>query len=164
MASDRGNGDGDMKSGSGKRRKTGSAASGRTIDLSRLTAVLEDFGQIEYAFVFGSARDGVIGADSDLDLAVWLAQGETVTIEHMAEIVGRIEDAFAVTCDLTVLNAAGPVLAHEALKGRVLFIRPGCREDFSEFYVRTCAEFEDLMAWRKRQLAYRGYECPSTVS
>jgi hypothetical protein len=56
------------------------------------------------------------------------------------------------------------VLRHEALKGCILFVRPGREDDFSEFYVRTCAEYEDLMAWRARQLAYRGYSCPSTAS
>lgn len=70
----------------------------------------------------------------------------------------------AVTCDLTALNGAGIVLRHEALKGRVLFMRPGREGDYTEFYVHTCAEYEDLMAWRARQLAYRGYACPSTAS
>jgi len=135
----------------------------KSIDLQHLAAVLEGIEYIEYAIVFGSAQNGIVCAGSDLDAAVWLAPADTQTIDHLLEIVGKIEDTFAVTCDLTVLNTAGPVLRHEALKGRVLFVRPGCEDDFSEFYVRTCAEYEDLMAWRTRQLAYRGYSCPSTV-
>jgi predicted nucleotidyltransferase len=118
---------------------------------------------VEYAMVFGSARDGIAPAGSDLDVAVWLAPAEAVTIDRLVEIVGKIEEVFAVPCDLTVLNTAGTVLRHEALKGRVLFVRPDCENDFSEFYVRTCAEYEDLLVWRVRQLAYRGYSCPSTA-
>jgi predicted nucleotidyltransferase len=137
---------------------------GKRIDLQRLAAVLENIAPIEYAVVFGSARDGLVRAGSDLDIAVSLAHGEAGSIDRLGEIVARVEEISDVPCDLTVLNAAGVVLRHEALLGRVLFIRPGCDDDFSRFYTRTCAEYEDLMAWRARQLAYRGYVCPSTAS
>jgi len=135
----------------------------KQIDLQGLSSLLAGIGYIDYAIVFGSARDGVVCQGSDLDVAVCLAPSDMLIADRLLEIVGRIEEALAVTCDLTVLNKAGPVLRHEALKGRVLFVRPGCEDDFSEFYVRTCTEYEDLMAWRTRQLAYRGYLCPSTV-
>ena len=135
----------------------------KRIDMQRLAAVLEGIEDIAYAMIFGSAQDGVVHAGSDLDVAVWLAQADGQTIDRLAQIVGKIEDTLAVSCDLAVLNTAGPVLRHEALQGRVLFVRPACEDDFSEFYVRTCAEYEDLMAWRTRQLAYRGYVCPSTA-
>jgi predicted nucleotidyltransferase len=136
----------------------------KPIDLQRLASILGVIDSIQYAMVFGSARDGVVHAGSDLDIGVSLAQADTQSIDALLEIVGKVEEACGVTCDLTVLNTAGPVLRHEALKGRVLFVRPGREHDFSEFYVRTCAEYEDLMAWRARQLAYRGYSCPSTAS
>ena len=100
---------------------------------------------------------------SDLDIAVSLTHAESHGIDDLLAIVGTVEEASGATCDLTVLNTARIVLRHEALKGRILFVRPGCENDFSDFYARTCAEYEDLMAWRARQLAYRGYVCPSTV-
>ncbi len=139
------------------------APGSKSIDLQRLATVLNEVEPIQYAMVFGSARDGIVHAGSDLDVAVSLAGSEAENIDFLLQIVGTVEDAFGVACDLTVLETAGPVLQHEALKGRVLFIRPGREEDFSEFYVRTCAEYEDLMASYARQLAYRGYSCPSTV-
>ena len=135
----------------------------KRIDLQQLAGVLAGIECVEHAIVFGSAQDGIIHAGSDLDVAVWLVAAGTQTLDSLLEIVSRIEETFAVTCDVTVLNTAGPVLRHEALKGRVLFVRPGSEEDFSKFYVGTCAEYEDLMAWRTRQLAYRGYSCPSTA-
>jgi len=47
-------------------------------------------------------------------------------------------------------------LRFEALKGKQLFIRPECREEFADFYSRTCREFEDYNFWMKKQLEYRG--------
>jgi predicted nucleotidyltransferase len=155
-------GDSGVKGGSGRyEMPMSSAAQAKPIDLERLATILGGIEAIEYALVFGSAREGVVHAGSDLDIAVSLAGAEAESIDRLLEIVSRIEDALGVTCDLTVLNTAPTVLRHEALKGRVLFIRPGCEDDFSEFYVRTCAEYEDLMVWRARQLAYRGYSCRS---
>ena len=112
-----------------------------------------------------SARPGTASCrtGSDLDLGVSLAQTEVQNIDRLLEIAHKVEETLGVTCDLTALNTAGPVLRHEALKGRVLFVRPGCEDDYSNFYARTCAEYEDLMVWRARQLAYRGYPCPSTA-
>ena len=136
----------------------------KTIDLQRLAAVLESIASIEYAMVFGSAGDGLVQAGSDLDVAVSLARGDAGNIDRLLEIVAKVEEAFAVTCDLTVLNTAGTVLRHEALTGRVLFVRPGSEDDFAQFYTLACAEYEDLIAWRARQLAYRGYVCPSMAS
>ena len=147
-----------MKAESDKERTAIAAASrSRPIDLQRLAAVLGDVASIDYAMVFGSARDGVAHAGSDLDVAVSLADVDAKDFARLVEIVSRVEETFDVPCDLTVLNTAGPVLRHEALKGRVLFVRPGRQEDFADFFARTCAEYEDLMALRARQLAYRGY-------
>lgn len=159
-------GDGPVSAGPQKRRTRIRAATkaSRPIDLERLAAILGDIESIEYAMVFGSARDGLVHAGSDLDVAVSLRGAEAQNIDLLLEIVGKVEDAMGVTCDLTVLNTAGPVLRHEALKGRILFVRPDREEEFVEFYVRTCAEYEDLMVWRARQLAYRGYTCSSTAS
>ncbi len=151
-----------MKAGSRKHRMAipSAATEGKAIDLQRLASVLAGSESIEYAIVFGSARDGIVHAGSDLDIGVSLTSADAQSIDRLLEIAGKVEEACGVTCDLTVLDTAGPVLRHEALKGRVLFIHPGREDDFSEFYVRTCAEYEDLMAWRARQLAYRGYSCP----
>lgn len=154
-----------MKAGPGKGRMIvpSGAREGKPIDLQRLASILGGIESIEYAMVFGSARDGIVHAGSDLDIGVSLASADAQSVDRLLEIVGKVEETLAVTCDLTVLDSAGPVLRHEALKGRILFVRPGREEDFSEFYVRTCAEYEDLMVWRARQLAYRGYSCPSTA-
>ena len=159
-------GDGRVNAGPQKhlRMMPSATRESKPIDLRRLAAILGGIDSIKFATVFGSARDGTVHAGSDLDVAVSLADPEAGSVDLLLEIVGKVEDALGVTCDLTVLNTAGPVLRHEALKGRILFVRPDQEDAFAEFYVRTCAEYEDLMAWRARQLAYRGYACPSTES
>ena len=132
-----------MKAESDREQMAIAAASGsKPIDLPRLAAILSGIPFIDYAMVFGSARDGVAQAGCDLDVAVSLADADTKDIARLVEIVSRVEETFDVPCDLTVLNTAGPVLRHE---------------DFADFFTRTCAEYEDLMAFRARQLAYRGY-------
>ena len=60
--------------------------------------------------------------------------------------------------DLVVLNDAGPVLAMEALKGTILFIREESMDIYADFYSLTCHLYEDHMFWTKKQLEYRGYE------
>jgi predicted nucleotidyltransferase len=154
-----------VKAGSQKDQRmiSSALAASKPIDLQHLATIVSGIESVEYALVFGSARDGVVQAGSDLDVAVSLADAEAQSIDRLLKIVSRIEDALGVTCDLTVLNTAETVLRHEALKGRVLFVRPDREDEFLEFYARTCAEYEDLMAWRARQLAYRGYSCPSTA-
>ena len=115
-----------MKAGAQKHGRTNSSAAqeSKPIDLERLATVLGGIEAIEYAMVFGSARDGLVHPGSDLDVAVSLRGTEAQNIDRLLEIVGKVEDALGVTCDLTVLNTAGPVLRHEALKGQVLFVRP----------------------------------------
>jgi len=159
-------GDTEVKAGPRKRRTVTppKATDSKSIDLQRLATILDGIESIDFALVFGSARDGVVHARSDLDLAVFLTHAEAQSTDRLLEIVAKVEEPLGVTCDLTVLNTAGTVLRHETLKGRVLFIRPGREDDYAEFYARTCAEYEDLMVWRARQLAYRGYSCPSTAS
>ena len=127
------------------------------IDLSRLGRLIESQVTVDFALVFGSASHGFVKAGSDLDLAVWFRESNTAKLERYAGCVGQVEDTFGIPCDLTVLNTSGVVLRHEALKGQVLYIRPGLEASYAEFYTKTCADYEDVMFWRTRQLAYRGY-------
>ena len=62
------------------------------------------------------------------------------------------------TCDITILNTAGPVIAFEALKGTALFIREESMDVYADFYSLTCRLFEDHICQVKKQLEYRGYE------
>ncbi len=60
--------------------------------------------------------------------------------------------------DLVVLNDTGPVLAMEALKGTILFIRKEAIDIYADFYSLTCRLYEDQIFLMKKQLEYRGYK------
>ena len=118
----------------------------------------EAFPEILFAFLFGSSQEGKIKSGSDIDLAVYFEKGASKT-----NLIPRIIELFesvapGITCDLTILNTAGPLVAHEALRGTELFIRDDAMDIYADFYSLTCRLYEDQSWWMKKQLEYRGYE------
>jgi hypothetical protein len=53
-----------------------------------------------------------------------------------------------------VLNDAGVVYRFEALRGRLLFVRPGSEDQYAEFYSLTCREYEEYLATLMRHARY----------
>lgn len=116
------------------------------------------FPDILFAFLFGSAQEGMVREGGDMDLAVWL-KDYTKRAVLIPEIIGRAESiAQGITCDLTILNDAGEQLAFEVLTGTKLFIREEAMDQYAAWYSLTCREYEDTVAWMKKQLQYRGYD------
>lgn len=114
--------------------------------------------EILFAYLFGSAREGNIRSGGDVDIAVWIDE-KAKRIDLIPKIVGLVEkNAAGAPCDLVFLNDAGDQLAFSALQGKILFIRNEARELHSSFYSQTCRDYEDTIAWMKKQLQYRGYE------
>jgi predicted nucleotidyltransferase len=127
--------------------------------IRQLTTALEKkFPGICFAYLFGSASKGTLSASSDIDIAVFLKPGEE-KIKMLPEIIGVSEIIFpGKLIDMLILNDASELIALEALKGKILFIREESRDLHAEFYSLTCRLSEDRLAWMKRQLEYRGYE------
>ncbi|MBC8488166.1 MAG: nucleotidyltransferase domain-containing protein [Bacteroidetes bacterium] len=127
--------------------------------IKRLAKKLETgFPQIAFAYLFGSAAAGGLSDSSDIDVAVFLKPAIR-TPELIAGIIGAVEDIVSGhLCDLLILNDTGKLIAMEALKGKILFIRESSVNDHAEFYSLTCRMYEDQIAWMKKQLKYRGYE------
>lgn len=101
----------------------------------------------------GSAKDGVVGPNSDLDLALFLLTAPSLTLY---ETVGRIVASHVgagIRADIGILNQAEPVYRFEALKGRLLFCRD--EERWLDFYSVTCRLYEHQMADYARQRRYR---------
>ncbi|MFA5816883.1 MAG: nucleotidyltransferase domain-containing protein [Bacteroidales bacterium] len=116
------------------------------------------FPELTFVLLFGSSQDGEISEGADVDLGIWCEKGVNKT-DLIMRLMTAMEKGFPeITFDLSVLNEAGPVLRFEALKGRVLFIREGREEVYSNFYSRTCADYTDYDFWMTKQLEYRGYE------
>ncbi len=117
-----------------------------------------NFPEIYFAYLFGTANKGELSANSDIDIAVYLKQ-DSKTTRLIAGIIGEVENIIPDHyCDLTILNDAGKLVAMEALKGKIIFIRKEAKNLHSEFYSLTCRMYEDQQAWIKKQLKYRGYE------
>ena len=130
-----------------------------TFDVHRLAAGLEqDFPEVLFAYLFGSSKAGVIRQGGDVDVAVWIHENAD-KIDLIPRIVALVESITdGNPCDLVFLNGAGEQLAFEALQGHILFIRKEARDVHAAFYSQTCREYEDHIAWMKKQLQYRNYE------
>jgi len=130
-----------------------------TFDLKKLAVAMEKgFPDVLFAYVFGSARDGVVRPGSDVDVAVWIKE-DADKLNLISGLTGLVESFTAgASCDLVFLNDAGDLLGFEALQGKILFIREEARDLHAGYYSQTCREYEDSMAWMKKQLQYRNYE------
>ncbi len=116
------------------------------------------FPEISFAYLFGSASIKNIDHSSDIDIAVYL-DSETTPTALIADIIGTVEHQFpGFNCDLTILNNAGVMIAMEAIKGKIIYIKDEERSVHAAFYSKTCRMYEDQNAWMKKQLQYRGYE------
>jgi len=123
------------------------------VDADAMAKVLsEEFPQIAFALLLGSAARGVVGPHSDLDLAVYCV--EPLTLDDRVSLIQRVEDLHrGVRCDLGFLNAPEPVYRFEAIQGRLLFARD--RELWLRFYSVTCREYESQMFHYEKQHRYR---------
>ena len=118
----------------------------------------KQFPEVLFAYLFGSAQKGIVRPGGDIDIAVWVDENAS-RIDLIPKIAGVVEKCTGgVPCDLVFLNEAGDQLAFSVLQGKILFIRTEVRELHASFYSQTCRDYEDTIAWMKKQLQYRGYE------
>jgi hypothetical protein len=113
------------------------------IDLGALSAYLAKRQDVVFAVVFGSGQDGRIRDKGDLDLGV-LFRGKPSPeslIRFMTEIAEAVDfDAI----DLVDLHDADPILAFEAISGRLISRNdPGRTAEFVSLVSRL---YEDTMA------------------
>lgn len=127
------------------------------LNIKKIAEELEKIPNIDFAYIFGSSKDGFIKNGSDLDIAVYFSDNISVGYDKVAEILRKMENVTnGVQLDLCRLNTASETLRFEVLKGKCLFVRRGCMDKFSNFYSRTCREYEDYSFWAGKQLEYRG--------
>jgi predicted nucleotidyltransferase len=131
----------------------------RQINIESIARELKHtFPEILFAFLYGSSRDGTLMPGSDIDLAIYFEEKASKT-DLIPRIIELIESHHSsITCDLTILNTANPLIAFEALRGKLLFIRDEYVEVYADFYSLTCRLSEDQKWFMKKQLEYRGYD------
>ena len=122
-------------------------------DVHKLARLLkQQCGEVCFALLHGSAKDGQVKQAGDIDLALFIEGRPTL---ELYEKVSKCVEAVApgVQCDTGILNNAEPVYRFEALKGRLLFSRN--QEQYLHFFSLTCREYESQVADYQRQQRYR---------
>lgn len=127
-----------------------------------LREALEADVRIAYALVFGSHARGKASEESDLDVAIGLADGARgLSPRELGGLVSRLEEAAARPVDLVLLEEAPPGLAYRVFRdGRTVFVRD--REAFVGRKARAILEYldfkpiEDLVARGVLTRAARG--------
>ncbi len=126
---------------------------GSTFDIDKLAVLLkEQCPQVLFALLHGSAKEGRVKRDGDIDLALFIDGKPTLELYEKAS---RCVEAVAgdVKCDIGILNNAEPVYRFEALKGKLLFFRN--EEQYLHFFSLACREYESQVADYQRQQHYR---------
>ena len=124
----------------------------------KIAKLLETVPEIQFALLFGSAKTGIIKEGSDVDLGICLRKAHS-ELDIMLKISALLEDNLpGIRFDIVNLHKASPILRFEALQGEVIFLPDDNIDSYSDFYSKTCAEYEDQVFWMKKQLQYRGYE------
>jgi predicted nucleotidyltransferase len=92
--------------------------------LDALRGALEGDQRIAYALVFGSRARGRSHAESDVDVALGLADGMRPTALELGEIGSRLEAAVGRPVDLVLLDEAPPGLAYRVFRdGQIILER-----------------------------------------
>ena len=112
-----------------------------TLDFEKLTAVFAADDRIVLAVLFGSSQYGNVRAGGDVDIGVLFAKpfAPEEFFQFYLELSGKLPEIAEL--DLTDLGQAGSILAFEALRGRILFVRN--RETAAAFASRVAREYED---------------------
>jgi predicted nucleotidyltransferase len=125
----------------------------KEFSITALQEALKPHDKIAFALLFGSSKEGtLINEGADVDIALYLT--DALSADMLAEIVGLCQDAIQYDAiDLAVLNDADPILAFEALSGRLLVCNN--EEAYLSFFSLTCRQYEDEMLRIERSLSYR---------
>ncbi len=113
------------------------------IDWSTAENVWLSVPQIIAAWVFGSAQDGIVRAEGDIDIGILVEM--PMSFDGQLNLLGQLQSALQFEkIDLVILNEANPMLRFEAVSGRRLFCRDASA--MAEFVSLTAREYEDEMA------------------
>ncbi|MDR0680919.1 MAG: nucleotidyltransferase domain-containing protein [Dysgonamonadaceae bacterium] len=131
----------------------------KTIDIQQLAQVIrENFPDIAFVYLFGSSQEGIVKERADIDIAVYY-KGDDIFIrfrieEQLEKTIGR-----EIPIDIVELQKTSNfILAFEALRRKLLFVRDEYFDEYVDFYTLVCRRHEDEIYWMKKRLEYRGYE------
>ena len=122
-----------------------------TFSLDELAFHLKTFPEIIFAYLLGSAKEGVVHPGSDIDLALYLSKECKSFIDLYGEICSKLNDILpGVRIDIGQLRISqDPVYRYESIKGKLLFAKD--EEKWLHFYSVTAREYEHQMFHYKKQ-------------
>jgi predicted nucleotidyltransferase len=126
------------------------------MDLDQITAALRSIDEVEYAYLFGSRATGKARANSDVDLAIGLRDGQDLELlgDLHDRILGVLDPVVpGERMDLVVMSRRTPcALRHQVFKhGRLLFER--VRDNLVRLRVLTAREWCDSEPRRREAWA-----------
>ncbi|PKL19439.1 MAG: nucleotidyltransferase domain-containing protein [Spirochaetae bacterium HGW-Spirochaetae-5] len=114
----------------------------KTISTDDIARILNPLQVVSFAFLFGSSASGIIGDNSDIDIAVYFKTMPDLDVR--CGIIGKLQDQLGFEkIDLTVLNSAPVFLSFEALKGKMILCND--TDVYETFFSYTCRMYEDEM-------------------
>lgn len=119
--------------------------------IGRLRGYLSGEPDLLLAYLFGSVADGRQRPGSDLDVAVYPKQA--LTSERKAELISALARIAGRPVDVVDLRTAGPHIARQAIRGRLLFTRSSAIK--ADLIFRTLVDVADFLPYRQRLLRER---------
>ena len=101
--------------------------------VERVSAVLEQEGDVVAAYLFGSFGSGEATPRSDVDVAVLFEKRQK--LERILNLETKVESALGRDADLLDLRAASPFLALDVLRGSRFYCTDEIVADEYELYV-----------------------------
>ena len=111
------------------------------VTIKKCKDILIKYEKIIFAYIFGSYVQNKMKLDSDIDIAIYLA--EDFDSGEYLKIKMHLSDNLKKEVDLVILNEAPPLLKHEIYKNNILlFTRDIAIE--SNYKVKTLFEYNDM--------------------
>jgi len=126
-----------------------------SFSVEELKNELKQCPEILFAYILGSAVNGVVKSKSDLDLGIYLENSETSFGDVYLKICNICEPILpGVRIDVGFLNKCeDPVYKFEVISGSLLFTKN--KETWLRFYSYTAREYEYQMVHYRKQRRYR---------
>ena len=122
----------------------------REVEAEGLREFFRSPSSVQAAYLYGSVARGEAGPESDVDVAVLLAEGDPPALQDEAlRLEGDLERLLGRTVQVVVLNLAPVDLVHRVLRDSLLLAEHD-RSARIRFEVRSRNEYFDLLPFLRR--------------
>ena len=112
----------------------------------------EEFKRVKFIILFGSAAEGNLTEDSDIDVCIYFDGSKIEGEKFRLKLLSELPDYF----DVQIFNSLPIFVRKEVLKGKPIFIAD---RDFTyEIFYKTLEEFEDFRKYLYDYIGMRIWE------